>query len=143
MATIRRSIPVNRPSSTVWAAFADVGAIHDRVARGFVLATELDGDVRTVTFDGDVVARELVVSVDDERRRLAYSVIESPLGMRHHHATFEVVDEPGDACRVDWVVDLSPDSAAPFMEAMVDRGCAAMAETLATERATAGSNLGD
>ena len=129
MATIRRTIPIDRPAAGVWGAVADAGAVHDRLARGFVTATELDGDVRTVTFEGGVVARELIVSVDPDRRRLAYSVIESPLGLRHHHATFEVVDE-GERCSLEWVVDLSPDTAAPAVEAMVDLGCTAMQRTL-------------
>jgi hypothetical protein len=131
MATIRRSIPIDRSAAEVWDAVAAVDAIHDRFARGFVTDTELDGDVRTVTFDGGIVARELIVSVDPDRRRLAYSVIESPIGMRHHHATFEVLDEhDGAGCRLEWVVDLSPDTAAPTIEAMVDLGCAAMQQTL-------------
>ena len=133
MATIRRSIPTTRPAAEVWAAVADLGAIHERLAAGFVTDTELDGDTRVVTFDGGVVAQELIVSVDHDRRRLAYSVIDSPLGMRHHHATFEVVDD-GSGSRLEWVVDLSPDAAAPAMEAMVDLGCAAMQRTLSLPR---------
>ncbi|HJR25683.1 MAG TPA: SRPBCC family protein [Acidimicrobiales bacterium] len=136
MATIRRTIPVDRPAAEVWDAVADPGAVHDRLARGFVTDTELDGDVRTVTFDGGVVARELIVSVDPGRRRLAYSVIESPLGLRHHHATFQVVGE-GDTCSLEWVADVSPDTAAAAVEAMVDLGCAAMQRTLSGTRVPA------
>ena len=131
MATIRRTIPIDRPAAEVWDAVADAGAIHDRLASGFVTATELDGDVRTVTFEGGVIARELIVSLEPDRRRLAYSVIESPLGMRHHHATFEVVED-GDGTSLEWVVDLSPDTAATAIEAMVDLGCTAMQRTLNT-----------
>ena len=135
MATIRRTIPIARPAAEVWDAVADAGAIHERLARGFVIDTQVDGDLRTVTFEGGVVATELLVSVDPERRRLAYSVIDSPLGMQHHHATFEVVDA-GDGCRLEWVVDVSPDSAAPALEAMVDLGCAAMEQTLSAPAAS-------
>jgi hypothetical protein len=133
MATIRRTIPVDRPAAEVWDAVADPGAVHDRLARGFVTATELEGDVRTVTFEGGVVARELIVSIDPDRSRVAYSVIESPLGLRHHHASFEVVGD-GERCSLEWVVDLSPDTAAPAVEAMVDLGCAAMQRTLSGTR---------
>lgn len=130
MATIQRTIHLDRPADAVWDAVADTGAIHERLARGFVVGTELDGDMRTVTFDGGGVVRELVVSIDPDRRRLAYSVVESPLGMRHHHATFTVVPAADGTSNLEWVVDLSPDTAAPAMEAMVDLGCAAMQATL-------------
>ena len=131
MATIRRSIPIARPAPVVWAAVADVGAAHTRLARGFVTATRLDGDTRVVTFEGGTVARELVVDVHHDTRRVAYAVIESPLGLRHHHATMQVVDA-GDGCRLEWVVDLAPDSAAPAITAMVDLGAAAMRRTLSS-----------
>jgi hypothetical protein len=131
MATIRKTIPSDRPAPEVWDALADTGAIHERLAQGFVTDTHLDGDLRTVTFEGGVVAQELLVSVEPDRRRLAYSVIESPLGMRHHHGTFQVVED-GDGSRLEWVVDLSPDSAAPTIESMMDLGCAAMQRTLSS-----------
>jgi carbon monoxide dehydrogenase subunit G len=130
MATIRTSISLATPAADVWAALADVGAIHERLARGFVTDTKLDDDgTRLVTFEGGFVARELLVSVSEDERRLAYSVIESPTGMRHHHATFQVVDE-GDGSRLDWVVDVAPDEAAPLIAGMMDVGAAAMRATL-------------
>jgi carbon monoxide dehydrogenase subunit G len=132
MATIRRSIPLDTPAAEVWSAVADVGAIHERLARGFVTDTQLaDDGTRLVTFEGGFVARELIVSVSEAERRLAYSVIESPTGMRHHHATFEVVDE-GDGSRLDWVVDVAPDEAAPLIAGMMDLGAEAMRTTLSS-----------
>jgi hypothetical protein len=138
MATIRRTIPIASPAPAVWAAIADVGAVHERLARGFVTDTRLDDDgTRIVTFEGGTVARELIVDVDPDARRFAYAVIESPLGLRHHHATFQVVADTldADACRLEWVVDLSPDEAAPAMSAMVDLGAAAMQRTLSSTAA--------
>ena len=41
MASIRIAIPVDRPAQTVWAAVADAGAVHERLARGFVVDTQL------------------------------------------------------------------------------------------------------
>ena len=134
MATIRRSIPIDNPAPNVWAAIADVGHAHSRLARGFVTDTQLDGDTRVVTFEGGTVARELIVDLDPVSRRIAYAVIESPLGLRHHHATMQVVPDPEDAgaCRLEWVVDLSPDEAAPAISAMVELGAAAMQRTLSS-----------
>jgi len=138
MATILRSIPIARPAPAVWAAVADVGAVHTRLARGFVTDTRLEGDTRVVTFEGGTVARELIVSVDPAERRVAYAVIESPLGMRHHHATMQVIaDAGGDSCRLEWVVDLAPDGASPTIAGMMDIGVAAMQRTLSSADAAA------
>src|SRR2546422_512184 len=96
MATIRREIRIKADPERVWAAVRDVGAVHERLAPGMVTGTEMDGDTRLVTFAHGAVARELLVSLDDVARRFAYSVIESSLPMRHHHAVFEVdPDGPG------------------------------------------------
>lgn len=130
MATISRTIPLQTTPDAVWDALADVGAPHERLARDFVVDAHLDGDLRTVTFAGGVVATELIVSVDTSARRLAYSVVDSPLGLRHHHAVFTVVDDDAGGCRLEWVVDASPDTAVPALEGMVDLGVAAMARTL-------------
>ena len=51
--------------------------------------------------------------------------------MRHHHATFEVVDE-GQRCSLEWVVDVAPDDAAPLLAAMMDAGAAAIRATLSS-----------
>jgi hypothetical protein len=138
MATIHRTLPIDRPADEVWSALSDVGAVHERLARGFVVDTLLDGPCRTVTFANGAVARELVVSIDHDRRRLAYSVVESSLGLEHHHAVFTVTaaDADGAGCRLDWMVDLTPDRAAPAVAAMVETGAAAIQATF--RRSTAG-----
>src|SRR5262245_6115101 len=132
MATIREEIIVSCSPSEVWDAIADVGAIHERLARGFVTATEMDaeGDTRLVTFVGGTVVRELIVDVDREARRLAYAVIDSPTVLRHHHATFEVLDAGQDGSRIVWVADVAPDAAAEVVGPMMRAGAEAMRNTL-------------
>lgn len=131
MASIREEIIVSSPPSEVWDAIADVGAIPDRLAKGFVTDTRLEGDTRVVTFTNGVVVRELIVDVDHDARRLAYAVIESPSVIRHHHATFEVFAEPDGGSRVVWVADVSPDeAAAEVVGPMMRAGAEAMVKTL-------------
>jgi hypothetical protein len=130
MASIREEIIVSRPPSEVWDAIADVGAIHDRLARGFVTDTELEGDTRLVTFTNGMVVRELIVDVDHDAQRLAYAVIDSPSVIRHHHATFQVVDGPEGSTRIVWVADVSPEEAAEVVGPMMRTGAEAMGKTL-------------
>ena len=128
MASIRKEFVVAVPVDTAWAAWRDIGAVHQRLARGFVVDCRMDGDDRIVTFANGFVAREVIVDVDDARRRLAYSARSERLA--HHHATFELsADGPGRT-RVVWIADLLPDSAATTVDTMRQAGVSAMAETL-------------
>jgi hypothetical protein len=118
---------VDAAPDDVWAAFRDVGAIHTRLARGFVTDTKLEGDTRIVTFANGIVARERIIDIDDARRRLAYSVVEGR--PTHHHATFQVFPK-GAGSRIVWIADLLPDELKPAIEGMMDHGMTAMKSTL-------------
>jgi hypothetical protein len=140
MTALHHEIHADADAATVWEAIADFGAVHERFAVGFVTATEVEGDEREVTFANGVVARELRLSTEPDRRRLAYSVIDSPAGLTFHHGVFEVVDDPGSpGCRIAWTVDLLPAEAAPFIDAMMATGAEAIAATFAGDRAGAAS----
>ena len=55
MATIYKEFHVAMPPEFVWEAIKDIGAVHSRLARGFVSDTVLDNDVRTVMFSNGVI----------------------------------------------------------------------------------------
>ena len=131
MASIRKEMTLRADPAKVWDAVRDVGAIHTRLARGFVTDTRLEGDTRTVTFANGVVARERIIDIDDAKRRLAYSVVEGR--PTHHHATFQVVPE-GAGSRVVWVADLLPEDLKAAVDGMMDHGMSAMKSTLEGER---------
>jgi hypothetical protein len=132
MASLRKEIQLTQNADEVWAAIRDVGAVHERLARDFVVDTKVDHrpSARIVTFANGVVVREVIVDVDDERRRIAYSAVESPLGLTHHNASFEVQAGPDGRTLLVWVTDLLPDEAAPAVEGMMDQGVIAMRRTL-------------
>ena len=123
MASIRREILVDAPVEGIWAAVRDVGEVHTRLAPGFVVDTKLEGKVRIVTFSNGLVVREPIISVDDERRRLAWTAI----GGRttHYNAVLEVLADHSGA-RVVWTTDLLPDEMAAPVAAMQESGLAAM-----------------
>jgi polyketide cyclase/dehydrase/lipid transport protein len=72
MASIRKEILIKARPEDVWAAVRDVGALHTRLVPGFVVDTRLEQGARVVTFGNGMVARELIVDLDDEARRLAW-----------------------------------------------------------------------
>jgi carbon monoxide dehydrogenase subunit G len=130
MASIRKDISLEASPDQVWDAVRDVSAVHQRLAPGFVTDTRLDGDARIVTFANGAVARELLVDADDKARRLAYSVVDSPMKMTHHHATIQVVPEGANQSRLIWIADVWPNEAAERVGAMMEQGSRVMERTL-------------
>jgi hypothetical protein len=128
MASIRKELELDAPPAAVWAAFRDVGAVHTRLARGFVTDCRMDGADRIVTFANGFVAREVIVDVDDQAMRLAYSAKSERLA--HHHASCQIVDHGNGGCRVVWIADVLPHEAAMVVGTMMDAGIAAMRKTL-------------
>src|SRR3954468_15298980 len=106
MASIHKDIPIDTHPDEVWAAVRDFGAVHQRLAPGFVLDARLDGDARVVTFANGTAARELLVDCDDARRRLVYAVISERL--KQHSASVQVLPDSDARTRLIWIVDLLP-----------------------------------
>jgi hypothetical protein len=128
MASIRREIHLEAGAEQVWDAIADVGAVHTRLAPGFVIDTRLEGGARVVTFGNGLVARELIVDVDHGSRRLVWAVV----GGRptHHNASLQVVAEAERRSRVIWIADLLPNELASPIAALIDQGMPVMKKTL-------------
>ncbi|MBS0335192.1 MAG: SRPBCC family protein [Proteobacteria bacterium] len=122
MATLIKEITLDAPAEAVWDAVADVGAAHTRFAPGFVTDVHMVEGARLVTFDTGQVFKELIVGLDHERRRLAYSVESEAL--THHNASFQVFEAGPGKSRLVWTVDLLPDTVAPYMEGRLEAGLA-------------------
>ncbi|HEX4116298.1 MAG TPA: SRPBCC family protein [Solirubrobacteraceae bacterium] len=117
MAHIHREISIDASPEAVWDALRDWGALHERLAPGFVVDTQLDGDDRIVTFANGTVVREVLVDLDDDARRLVWSIVGGPYA--HHNAHAQVFPDGENACRFVWIADLLPNElAAPTGEAM-------------------------
>ena len=123
MATLHKEIHIEARPEAIWDAARDLGALHTRLVPRFVVDTQLEGDVRTVTFGNGMVLREPIISVDDARRRLAWTAI----GGRttHYNAVLQVFAD-GSGARVVWTTDLLPDEMACPVAAMQENGLAAM-----------------
>jgi carbon monoxide dehydrogenase subunit G len=135
MASIHRELVVETTPGRVWDAIRDVGAIHKRLAPGFVVDTRLEEGARIVTFGNGVVARELIVDVDEAARRLAWSVVGGR--MTHHNASLQVFADGERRSRVVWIADLLPNELAPYITGMIEQGMAVMKTTLEHQAAAA------
>lgn len=128
MASIRREMLVGADPKDVWEAIRDVGAVHTRLAPGFVVDTRLEEGARVVTFANGLVARELIVDIDDDARRLVWAVVGGRLC--HHNASLQVFAHGEGRCRVVWIADLLPDDLAGAIARMIDEGMSAMKTTM-------------
>lgn len=128
MASIHREVLIEARPQSVWDAIRDVGAIHTRLAPGFVVDTRLEEGARVVTFGNGLVARELIVDVDDVTRRLVWAVV----GGRpsHHNASLQVFADGEQRSRVVWIADLLPNELADPIGGLMDQGMAVMKKTL-------------
>ena len=132
MATIRREAEIAADAAEVWDAARDYGALHERLVPGFVANTELvaaaEPPVRIVTFANGVVLPETIVAVDDEARRLVWSVRAE--GVAHHNGALQVIDEGPGRCRAVWTADVLPDGLAGEWGPLMAAGLARMAAHL-------------
>jgi hypothetical protein len=128
MASIHKDIPIDADPEGVWAAVRDFGAVHQRLAPGFVIDARLEGDARIVTFHNGTVARELLVDCDEARRRLVYAVISERV--KHYSASVQVVADGAMRARVIWIVDVLPNEIAPYIAGQMDLAVLAMQKAL-------------
>ena len=130
MASITKQIIINADPETVWSALRDFGAVHERLVPGFVVDCRVEGDIRVVTFFNGAVAHERLVDVNDDTRRLVYSVVDSPLNSTHDNSSAQVLPEGDARTRFVWIKDVLPDEIAPRIEELMDRGVAVIKSTM-------------
>ena len=137
MASIRKEIRIEAPIESIWEAVRDVGAVHTRLAPGFVVDTRLEDGARIVTFGSGVGAREIIVDIDDEACRLVWSVVGGRF--THHNASLQVFGDNGRGSRVVWIADLLPNELAGYIAGMMEQGMAVMKKTLEGSLAQSGT----
>jgi len=128
MASIHKEIQIDARPEDVWSALRDWGAIHERLVPGFVVDAHLDGADRIVTFFNGAEVRERLIALDDDARRLVWSVVDGPYS--HHNGAAQVFAEGEDRCRFVWVADLLPEEAAGPTDEMMERGIGVIKQTL-------------
>ncbi|WP_409342516.1 SRPBCC family protein [Paenibacillus sp. MBLB4367] len=133
MATIRKEILIMAAPEQAWAAVRDVGAVHRRLVPGYTADTQLDGDNRILILANGGVVRERIVAVDDESRRLAYSVVEARMPLVHHHASLQIIAESDNRSRLVWITDFLPHEFAAEIRMRVERGAEIMKQTIEAE----------
>ena len=128
MATIRTSLDTAGSPEDVWTVIRDIGAVHTRLAPGFVTDTRLEADARIVTFINGMVIREPIVTIDDEARRLVWTAEGG--WTTHYNASLQVSARAGGGTTVVWVADFLPDGVKPQLSRALEAGTRAMKQAL-------------
>jgi carbon monoxide dehydrogenase subunit G len=128
MATIRKEIVLRASPDAVWSAVRDVGEVHRRLCPGVLVDCRLEGDARIVTFANGLVARELIVAIDDEARRFCWAAVGGRL--THHNASMQVFPDGSGGARLVWIADLLPDALVPDIRGLIEMGAVALKKTL-------------
>jgi hypothetical protein len=128
MASIHKDISIDAHPDEVWDAVRDFGAVHTRLAPGFVTDARLDGDARIVTFANGNVAREVLVDCDDARRRLVYGIANERVS--HYSASVQIAADGEARSRMTWIVDVLPNEIAPYIDGQMELGALAVQKAL-------------
>jgi carbon monoxide dehydrogenase subunit G len=106
MASGKAEISIDRSPDDVWKLVREFGSL-DEWMPGVETCT-VEGDVRTIGMMG-IELKEQLRALDDENRRISYSVVESPMGNLESHLATMAVDAEGAGSHLTWSVDVRPD----------------------------------
>lgn len=132
MATIFRDIEIGASAESVWAAVRDVGNAHVRLFPGFVTDVTMEPGMRHVRFATGWVIHELIVSIDDDLRRIAYASVQGRA--QHHNSSMQVIPISEGRCRILWTTDVLPDSVASSISDILNIAIPIMVRTLEAKR---------
>jgi len=132
MASIHDHVVLDVSAERAWMAVRRVGEAHKLFAP--VLAdSQVDGDIRIARFANGMVVHEHILDVDDERRRVAYTVTDGP-GMAYHHASMEIVEQGPSRCLFVWITDFLPNEIADNLRPLIEQGITALKTNLEHSR---------
>jgi carbon monoxide dehydrogenase subunit G len=134
VASITREVIIAARPETVWDALRDVGAVHTRLAPGFVTDVRMEDGARVITFGNGQVVRELILDVDEKARRVAWAALGGPI--THYSASAQVFAHGNGHTRFVWIADFLPNELAPQFGGMIEQGLAVIKQT--QERAEQG-----
>jgi hypothetical protein len=136
MASIHHEISVRLDAARAWQALRAVGDAH-KLFSPVLVDGRLDGDTRTVRFATGMTVRERILDVDDQRQRVAYTVLDGP-GMAYHHASMQIVESGAGQCTFIWITDFLPADLRATLLPLIEEGTRAIKANLEGAAISAG-----
>jgi len=114
MASVLREFTVGTSADKAWSVIGDFAHGPLKLAPDVFVSCDMEPEnTRLLTFSDGTKAREQLISRDDKMRRGVWRWVDS--GIIHDNTTMQVFPEGDNACRVIWVHDVLPDSAAEWL----------------------------
>jgi len=123
MASVVLERPLRCTAEHAWRLLRNFGAAS-KAFPDVLTESRAEGEERVVTFANGMVVRERLVTMDHERRRVAYAVVG---GRFSQHAAAMQIIEMGGECLFHWVSDFLPDSFEPMVRGLMEQGAASFA----------------
>lgn len=128
MSSIVRTVPVTIPAEEAWRRLADVGAVNQLLT--FLGDVTVEGDSRRCSLGDMGALDEVILSVDDTNRRVAYTIVSAPLPFEHHSSAMQLLPDGTGGTVLSWTTDFLPASIAPQVEGLIDQGVRSLTDTL-------------
>jgi hypothetical protein len=122
VATIRIDAPLPAAPADVWHLIRDAGNLSWWPG---VQSSELRDMTRWVTLTTGAVLEEPVITIDDELRRLQYTIVGPPLNAEFCTFTVDVLDFDGRTLLV-YSCDVKPDALAAMLKPALDAAVASL-----------------
>jgi len=123
MAQGKSEISIDTNPDEIWKVIRDFGGLAQYMPG--VDSCTLDGDVRTLQMMG-IEIKEQLRAIDDDTRRLTYSVVESPMNNMVSHEATIAIDPEGSGSHVTWTVDVEPADLLPIFQGAYDNAVAGL-----------------
>jgi len=123
MAQGKSEISIDTNPDEIWKVIRDFGGLAQYMPG--VDSCTLDGDVRTLQMMG-IEIKEQLRAIDDDTRRLTYSVVESPMSNMVSHEATIAIDPEGSGSHVTWTVDVEPADLLPIFQGAYDNAVAGL-----------------
>jgi uncharacterized protein YndB with AHSA1/START domain len=108
MADGKAEVTIARSPEDVWALVGRFEGLDEWMPG--IDSCEMDGDVRKLQMMGMEIHEQLQER-DEAAKRIAYSIVKSPMPLDHHLATLTVTPD-GDGSRLEWAYEVQPDDMA-------------------------------
>ena len=106
MASGKAEASIARNPDDVWKVLREFGGLVDYMPG--IESCTVDGDIRTVGMMG-ISVKEQLRDLDDDTRRISYSIVESPIPNLVSHLVTIAVDAEGEGTHLTWTVEVEPD----------------------------------
>jgi hypothetical protein len=131
MASVVREIIIDAPPERVWSAVGDFENGPVRTSPGVIVECRLEEpDVRAMTFADGTVARERLISRDEQSRRIVWAWFGDEVA--HDNTSMQVFPEGETRTRLVWIHDTLPDALSDQLATAMDQSASAFQQALSS-----------